>query len=73
MTLNTDTYYSTGKLEDALQLDYMGVPLEKTLFRCAAGHPCKDKRGDVKTVKVSLAFSFEVMPALRSGRVVLVR
>lgn len=23
----TDTYYSTGKLEDALQLDYMGVPL----------------------------------------------
>ena len=69
----TDTYYSTGKLEDSLQRDYMGVPLGRRLFRCVAGHPCKDNEGDVKTVEVFLAYSFEVMPAIRSGRVVLVR
>ena len=71
----TDTYYSTGKLEDSLhaQRDYMGVPLGRRLFRCVAGHPCKDLRGNVKTVKVFLAYYFEVMPAISCGRVVLVR
>ena len=37
------------------------------------GFQCKDKRGDVKTVDVFLAYSFEVMPAIRCGRVALVR
>ena len=73
-TIALETYYSTGKLEGSLQRDYMGVPLGRRLFRRAAGHPCEDKpRGDVKTVKVFLAYSFEVMSAIRCGRVVLVR
>ena len=33
----TDTYYSTRKPEGALQLDYMGVPLGRRLFRCCGG------------------------------------
>ena len=69
----TDTYYSTGKLEDELQRNCMHLPLGRRLFRCVAGHPCKDRPNDMKTVKVFLAYSFKAVAAIRSGDVVLVR
>ena len=73
----TDTlsyvYYITGKLEDELQHNYMHLPLGRRRFRCLAGHPCRDHPNDMKTVKVPLAYSFQVVAAIRSGDVVLVR
>ena len=69
----TDTYYSTEKLEDLRQRDYMHVPLGRRLFRCVAGHPCKDHRDDRETVKAFLAYAFEVVKDIRCRRVVLVR